>query len=56
VGDVVVVDLVKDLGVGMVAADSMADAVVGMAVVDAVAVAFVTSRALALPVQVQLIL
>jgi hypothetical protein len=56
VGDVVVVDLVKDLGVGMVAADSMADAVVGMAVVDAVAVAFVTSRALALPVQVQLIM
>jgi ABC-type transport system involved in multi-copper enzyme maturation permease subunit len=47
VAGVVVVDLVKDLGAGMVAADLMADAVVGMATV-----AFVTSRALALPVQV----
>jgi hypothetical protein len=56
VADVVVVDLVKDMGAGMVAADSMADVVVGMAVVDTVAVALVTSRALALPVQVQLIL
>ena len=56
VATMVVVDLVKDLGAGMVAADSMADAVVGMATVDTVVVALVTSRALALPVQVQLIL
>ena len=56
VAGVVVVDLVKDLGAGMVAADSVADVVVGMAAEDVVAVALVTSTALALPVQVQLIL